>query len=88
MVSLEALLTVCLLSAASWDADGNPATDNLPPIVLTKDIDAHETRHGFEVTDDTEPLTEHRLSGRRRCRRGWAERESAWRTVAAPQRGP
>jgi hypothetical protein len=88
-------LFVVLLSASVclslvWDADGNPNTDNLPPVALlvgarpAADIEAEA-----EAEDGEETAT---AAGRswlpRLARRRELVRLRRWRRLAVPPRGP
>ena len=86
--ALLVLLALSTVLAFSWDADGNPNTDNLPMAVLAVADGAAE-----EVAGDRRATPVPRPPARpwrmRRLRSLWSPwRLDLWRATAAPPRGP
>ncbi|HLX88808.1 MAG TPA: hypothetical protein VKR22_10195 [Acidimicrobiales bacterium] len=84
-----ALFLCSLLAAVSWDADGDPATDNVPAVTLvastpTVDHDDAEALEGTVVgSHGWRPSW-----ARRRLARRAGSRPARWRHLAALARGP
>jgi hypothetical protein len=82
------LLLGGLLLATSWDADGNPNTDNLPQIALQTGIQVEadvevRVEDSSGETSDTLTFFARVIAQRLRILREWI-----WRPVALPARGP
>lgn len=78
-----------LLLAATWDADGNANTDNLPQATFT--IESRSVQNTAEASDSTDgdgsPLLIRRPLRRPRPLQRFL-REWIWRFVAVRSRGP
>ena len=78
-----------LLVATVWDADGDPATDNLPPATLTvAPCSVGTVDEEFIGASDTVDRPRHRRPFRPVRRRHHVVREWCWRLVAIPSQGP
>jgi hypothetical protein len=88
VLMVRGLLLLGLFVAVAWDADGNPATDNLPHAVLTGDLASAQASDTVddEARRDDPPR---RPWPPRRWRHRWqATREANWRSIAISERGP
>jgi len=87
-VILKSLVVCALLLAVAWDADGDPFTENLPHAVSCEGVRVAEGP--LEAAEDTGGAPPaHRPWSPWRRRRAWRRsRETAWRSIAVPERGP
>jgi len=85
---LQILMALSMVLAFSWDADGNPNTENLPLVVLTTSDDAVDEVAGFRHDSPTSVPRTRPWCTRwlRSIRSTW--RLDLWRATAAPERGP
>ena len=88
VLMVKGLLAIGLLLAIAWDADGNPTTDNLPHAVLARGVDSADAAVEIDDTTGSDALPRQPWSLRRWRQRWVAARESSWRSVAIPERGP
>ena len=84
----KGLLLVGLFFAVAWDADGNPATDNLPHAVLTEDPETAQASDSVDDQAGRDDPPRRPWPPRRWRHRGQATREASWRSTAIPERGP
>lgn len=84
LVLLSAMVCLSLV----WDADGNPNTDNLPPVALPMGAQpAADVEAGIDDNEETpSPVGGHPFL--RLVRPVQLVRQRRWRRLALPPRGP
>ena len=88
ILMVKGLLAIGLVLAIASDADGDPTTDNLPHAVLARRVDKADVVVEIDDATGSDDLPRQPWSLRRWRQRWVAARESSWRSIAIPERGP